>query len=468
MRDQWILILVILFFSLTLFAVRNGHEEVTQQVSAIASERQKVSQKDEQTRAALDSVYSGLKPLPKESWADPRSLENIAWSSPRVVAMDPLPLALVSVGQSDVFTHYIKPKIYGEAYTLGFSELSNPVQLLFGNFDLAFVCIYLLPLLALAFCYNILSAEKESGVLRLIYAQPVSLYLWLLNRMLFRFFILSAIAIVAITVSLLIYGADIGGNLNSYAKLIFLLVAYLLFWFMVAFFINLRGKSSGYNAVTLVGVWLTIVLLIPSVISQLATHLNPVPSRIAMIHEYRLASTEARQKADEILENYYRDHPELAQKDTTQENRYTWMLKYFTSSEVVNQSIRPIVMEYDAALARQQAWVDQFRFLSPATLLQHGLNEIAGTSTAHYVDFRKQVIAFSYEWKEYFKARMFANELMKAEEVDQLPEHQYLAGRIVSSFGANLGGMVFFLCLLSAFSWRLYQQGRFKRLLITN
>ncbi len=468
MRDQWVLILGILFFSITLFAVRNGHEKVVDRVSAIAHEREKVAAQDTQTAAAIDSVERKLKALPSESWLDPRSLESVAWGSPRVVAMDPVPLAMVSTGQSDLFTHYVKPKIYGETYTLGFSELSNPVQLLFGSFDLAFVCIYLLPLLVLAFCYNIVSSEKESGALRLIYAQPVSLYSWLLSRLLFRFVVLSAIVIISITVSLLIFGVDIVGNMSSFLQLLSMLLLYLLFWFMATFVVNQRGKSSGHNAVTLVALWLIVVLIIPSVISQLAMQINPVPSRIGMIHQYRVATNEAQERADEILENYYRDHPELAPKDTTQENQYTWMLTYFASSDIVNQSVRPILNEYDAALARQQAWVDDLRFLSPATLLQHGLNDIAGTSTAHYVDFRNQVIAFATEWKDYFRERMFANELMKAEEVALLPNHQYSSERLPTSYGADLSGLLLYLLMASASSWLLYRQASLAKGLLTH
>ena len=303
-RDQWILILIVLFFSITLYAVRNGNEHVADQKKAIDQERAKIIEQDQLTKVELDSVERGLKPIPKEPWNDPRSLTNVAWVNPRVVAMEPEPLASIAIGQSDVFTHYVKPAIYGEAYTLGFSELSNPVQLLFGSFDLSFVCIYLLPLLVLAFSYNIFSSEKESGALKLISAQPVSLYHWLLQRVLFRFFIISAIVIVAITVSFIIYQVDITSSMGSFLQLLSLLLIYLLFWFMVAFLINLRGKSSGHNAVTLVAIWLIVVLLVPSFISQLATHLNPVPSRIEMIHKYRVASNEARERADEILENY--------------------------------------------------------------------------------------------------------------------------------------------------------------------
>ena len=463
MRDRWVLILVLFFFVLTMFAVRNGNEKVAKQVSAIAFEREKVMERDQQIRAEIDSVNRGLKPLPKEAWADPRTLENVAWTSPRVVAMDPAPLASISIGQSDVFTNYIKPKIYGEAYTLGFSELSNPVQLLFGSFDLAFVCIFLLPLLTLAFCYNILSSDKESGVLRLVYAQPISLYAWLLNRTLLRFVILTTIAILAITFSLLWYEVDLIGNINAFLRLLSLVTMYLLFWFVLAFLVNMRGKSSGYNAVTLVGLWLTIVLLVPSFISQMITLVNPVPSRVDMIHAYRESTTEATQRADEILKDYLRDHPELAPQDTTEENRYNWMLKYFTSSEIVTQSVQPILQEYDEALLKQQAWVDNLRFLSPATLVQNGLNEIAGTSTSRYVAFRHKVLAFSTEWKDYFRDRMFANELMGTEDFEGLPTPDRFDEQVSSSYYADLAGLAFFFTFLMSSSWILYRRERLKR-----
>jgi len=467
-RDKGVIFLLILFFTITLFAVRNGSEKVTDRISAIQRERDKVEKIDVRTTAEIDSVERKLKALPKESWLDPRSLINVAWDGPRVVAMDPAPLALIATGQSDLFTHYAKPKVYGEAYTLGFSELSNPVQLLFGNFDLAFVCIYLLPLLVLAFCYNILSAEKESGVVKLTFSQPVSMYSWLLNKLIFRFVVLSGIVVFSITLALLFYSVDVATHAGVFLKLLLLLLLYILFWFMLAFVVNLFGKSSGNNAVTLVSIWLALVLLIPSIISQSATSLNPVPSRIHMIHQYRVADAEANKRADEILKNYYRDHPELAPKDTTQENRYAWILSYFASADIVDQSVRPIVNEYDAALAKQQAWVDKLRFLSPAILLQNGFNEIAGTSTAHYADFRKQVISFADVWKGYFKPRMFGNELMKAEEIAELPKHNYSTHNVTSRYLADLTGIILYLFFTIIISWAVYQRGSFEQRFIAN
>ena len=57
----------------------------------------------------------------------------------------------------------------------GGAELENPQRLLSGRLDLAFVLIYLYPLLILAISYNLLSAEQEQGTLALLLSQPVSL-----------------------------------------------------------------------------------------------------------------------------------------------------------------------------------------------------------------------------------------------------------------------------------------------------
>jgi ABC-2 type transport system permease protein len=355
----------------------------------------------------------------------------------------------------------VKPKLYGEANTLGFSELSNPVQLMFGTFDLAFVCIYLLPLLVLAFSYNLLSADKESGVLRLTVSQPVSVYRWLFSKLLIRFVVLALIIIISILISLLVFGVQVDAGV---IKLLVLVLVYTFFWFIVAFLVNLFGATSGTNAIALVSIWVVLVLLIPAFISQSANTLYPVPSRINMIHQYRVAEAESNKKASELLDGYLRDHPELASKDSAKDNQYSFWLKYFASVEVIQTAVKPVVSEYDAALEEQQRWVNQWRVLSPAVLLQNSLNELAGTSAAHYTNFRNQVIAFADTWRNYFIPRMFRNELMKPEELAGLPQYVYSTEKVPSHYSADLMGLLFFLTLATAGSLWVYRKNRFERM----
>jgi len=444
LRDRWVSTLLILFFLITLFAVWNGHVKVNKRSAEIAKVKNEAQQTELKYVNDIDSISRGLK-QPPEVWLDPRSLSVYAQRAGRVVAMDPQPLVLISTGQSDLFAHAVKPKLYGEANALGFSELSNPVQLMFGIFDLAFVCIYLLPLLVLAFSYNLLSADKESGVLRLTISQPVSLYAWLFNKLLVRFFILSSIIVISILVSLLFFNTVFDSNV---LKLLLIVLAYTFFWFAVAFLINLFGASSGTNAIALVSTWVVLVLLIPSFISQSANTLYPIPSRINMIHQYRVAEAESSKKAGDLLDGYLRDHPELASQDSTQENQYSFWLKYFASVDVIQASVQPVLTEYNTALEEQQHWVNRWRLLSPAILLQNSLNDLAGTSTEHYNDFREQVVYFSDAWRSYFIPRMFRNENMTPEDIGNLPKHNYVLTQVETYYGTDLVGLIMF-CVIA-------------------
>ena len=62
----------------------------------------------------------------------------------------------------------------------------------------------------------------------------------------------------------------------------------------------------------LFGLWISFVLLVPSILNQLGTTLYLMPSRTLMIHEMRDKKLKVTEKQDEILDNYLRGHPEYA------------------------------------------------------------------------------------------------------------------------------------------------------------
>ncbi|MFN3840610.1 MAG: DUF3526 domain-containing protein [Cyclobacteriaceae bacterium] len=466
LRDRWVLILSLLLLLVCIYAAHNGKEKVAERNQPITKAVEEMKANDEQYKALIDSVEQGLKTdLPV--WQNPQRLNVIGQHAARVAAFEPQALALVSTGQSDLFTHMVKPRLYGEAVTLGFSELSNPVQLLFGSFDLAFVCINLLPLLILAFSYNVLSAEKESGTLRLTLAQPIPLTQWLFNKLLIRFVVLAVILIVAFSLSLLTAGVSIAQEFSSVTKIILALLAYMLFWFGLSFLVNLRGRSSGSNAVVLVSLWVLIVLLIPAMISQLANNLYPVPSRVGMLTELRYAEAEAQKNANQILESYYRDHPELARTDTTTQELYPFWLGYFASQDEIRKAVEPILSEYESKLQAQQQTVDRLRVLSPAILLQNIFNETAGTSSRHYNSYRQQVVDFATAWRNFFLPRMFRNELMKKEWMDELPTFSFDADKIEKQYTADVIVLLFYGFAGFALSFLLYRNYVTEKVLLT-
>jgi len=188
----------------------------------------------------------------------------------RYVSMPPAALGRLAIGQSDLYPYYFKVSTNSNQTFLNNDEVENPVHLLAGRFDLAFVILYLFPLVILAFSYNIVSAEKEAGTLAMTLAQPVTLRKVVLAKVALR-----ATFVIALATILSVAGVVIGGaNIFAEGALIRLLfwigvtTAYGAFWFALAIGINALGRHSATNAMTLAGLWLLFVVIVPSVLKR--------------------------------------------------------------------------------------------------------------------------------------------------------------------------------------------------------
>jgi len=454
-RNRWIQLLSGLLVVLFLFAAYNGKQKVDKRLADIAEVQAEVDEGDAKALLLLDSLEAGHK-VDVPTWQLPNMPQVLGNYYPRAAAMPPAEMALVATGQSDIYTHYVKPSLRGEDFTLNFTELSSPVQLLFGSFDLSFVIIYLLPLIVIAFTYDLLSSEREQGSLRLLASQPLTLFNWLFQKVGLRFLLLTVIITVSSVVALAANGVSIAEHGAGFGQMRLLTLGYMLFWFILAFLVNLLGKSSANNAVSLLALWVAFVLLIPSVVSQLANSLYPVPSRAQTINDMRVVKKEVEAKQDEILDGYLRDHPELAAVKSESANSF-WT-RYFASQDIVEQEMQPVLDRYESQLKRQQNWVNQWRFASPAILVQDGFNELSQTATRHYQDYREQVIAFAAEWREFFIPMIFKDEKVTKATFEELPAFEYETSGLPSYFSANVLGLLVYSVLLLGISIAAFRQ----------
>ena len=431
-RQRWLQFVGFTLFVFVLFAVLNGKSKVGQRLADIDKAQQAVEDKDALGVVLLDSIEAGFT-VDVPRWYMPDKPHVVGYNYLRVAAMPPGEMAVIATGQSDIYTHYVKPKLYGESFELNYTELSNPVQLMFGSFDLSFVLIYLLPLIVIAFSYNILSAEREQGILSVIASHPVSLFRWLLGKALIRYVLLTGFLVLLLIVTLLLVDVPVFNDLGRTGTFLLLVVGYSLFWFLISALVNLRGQSSANNAVWLVAIWVMLVLLVPSSLNQIANSLYPVPSRALLVNELRVVNAQAEEKADELLESFLRDHPELAGFEGGSRG---WQ-EYFASQDLIKREIQPVLSGYEEKLEKQQQWVSRFRFLSPALLLQGAFNEISGTSNRHYEDYRMQVQEFSIVWRDYFLPMIFKGEDFKKSMMADLPEFEYLPMKGYSQSAGN-------------------------------
>jgi ABC-2 type transport system permease protein len=217
--------------------------------------------------------------------------------------------------------------------------------------------------------------------------------------MMLRFGVFLGALIVMTLSALAIGGVDVAAPDSSLrlAWWVLAVAVYGLFWFAVAAAVTSLGRPSATNAMALAGIWLILLILVPSALSMTATTTFPVPSRVEMIQAMRVASDQANAEGSTLLAQYYEDHPELATGDEQQAMNDFNMVRVAVNSEV-EQRVRPVLDRYTQQLAAQQRIVSGARFLSPAILMQDALNDIAGTGTARHREFMKQWYGHQARW----------------------------------------------------------------------
>lgn len=389
------------------YGVWNGARWVSFQRAALADAAAEESERYSKLEArAADLLRTGQSISP---FADPRSPANVGGRmGPRYAALPPGPLAPLAIGQSDLLPYYFKVSTDARENVVAATELENPHRLLVGRFDLAFVLIYLYPLLILGITYNLLSSEKEQGTLALALSQPVSLATLMTGKITLRALVLMGIVVGFSLLALLGSGAElsapgVGARLLLWIAVV---VGYGALWFGVAIFVASLGKSSATNATIVASIWLVLVVMLPSLFNLLVTTLYPVPSRVEMVQAVREASDQATAAGSKLLARYYEDHPELATGDATQAMNDFNVVRVAVNDDV-ERRVRPTVDQFEQQVRHQQAAIDRLKFLSPAVLLQDALNDISGTGIARHRHYMTQVDGFHRRWRGYFTPLIF-------------------------------------------------------------
>ena len=413
-----------LLTAVMLFAALNGLRwaavQADRQAQLEAEERDRIAQ----TRAQLGEIANGGGP--RSRFRDPRSPAQVGQTFAAGYAQLPAaPLAPLSVGQSDLLPSYYKVTLASREALFTGDELDNPTNLLAGSFDVAFVIVFLYPLVILALSYNLLSGESENGTLALTLAQPVSLGRLATAKVLARGAVAIGLTAALTFLAALASGVNLAAPdaLSSLLAYFGVTAAYGLFWFSLALLVNAFRRSSSANAVILAGGWLTLALVIPSAISLLASTLYPAPSRIEMIQAVRIASREASERGSQLLGAYFADHPEMAPAGKVDAGDY-YSRKFVIEGEV-SKVIAPLTERFEAQIHGQQSVVANLRYLSPAVLAQQALNDLSGTGYARFDHFRNEVSRFADEWKDHFLPQVFRKEVFTAGALDDLPRFVY-------------------------------------------
>lgn len=457
-RDRGGPIVAVLIFAAALFGSWNGHLSAADQQSA----QHAILSEENDGFAGLQAEARAIETGEKEEplYGSPLKAASLSLFYPRTAVLPPNPFAFLSVGQSDVYPSFYKVSGRQREAFIDSTEIENPMNLLTGRFDLSFAIIYLLPLFVLGLSYDLLAGERESGTLRLLFAQGARLRQLIFGKIAARMLFLLVPLFLAAGLAAALFGA---GGAALWAKLaIFCLVSfsYAGFWFVLATAVNLRGAGAATNALLLASLWIALVILVPAFIHLGAKSVFSVPSRLELIAASRDAQVRARRPV-ELLEAYYAKYPDHRPigKDL---NVYDFPFYYNAIQREIDREIAPIVEDIEKEKGRQQQFVKGASFLSPSMAVQEIFNDLAGTGHSRNSEFYRQLMDFYQSHLDFFEERSYSDISLTASDYDRMPRFRFIEepfGELTARIGRQ-----FLLFLILPAGLGLYMWAGFRRL----
>jgi ABC-2 type transport system permease protein len=369
------------------------------------------------TQALADQARRGV-----ATAISPGAVGYSVLSEPAV--LPPAPLGALAIGQGDLLPAYYAVTARGPHDFLARSEPENPLRLSIGNFDAAFVIVWLLPLVVIALSFNVVSAERERGVLAIAVATGASPADFILGKVAARALLVFGSLWIALLAAALAGGVPLTRAAGALPLLLWLggATLYGAFWFALALFVNSRPRASDQNASLLAGAWLLLVILLPALTNLAATTVFAAPSRVELTTELREASEAADRAAAATRDQYFFDHPEMQGGDM---DRTAYFQSVAQSEQSIAQAMAPLLAQFDTQARRQQGLVEVLQFLSPGTLTYETLTALAGSDGARHREFRAQALAFHDRWSGFFRSRLMRAATLTPADYAALPQFRF-------------------------------------------
>ncbi len=332
----------------------------------------------------------------------------------------PDPLAALSIGQRDMnpsIQSVTIRNLEGQQYD---TDLNNPTNLQSGNLDLGFVIIYLFPLLIIAFTYDLFSQEEETGTWQLVAVQSTSLRRYLWYKLSVRALLLYGVLLTLFAIAIPLLSLPINKALGAF---IVLSLLYVAFWFALSFWMVSLQRSSNFNAVALLSLWVVLAILLPAFTNNFLANKYPVPEALSTMVKQRDGYHEKWDMNKEMTMNKFYAHYPQYRKYTLSGDDFDWLWYYAMQQMGDDESQQQ--SEAMRKKIRQRERASRGLALALPTLhTQLQFNDLARTSLSNHLTFLDQTRAFHERIRLYFYPKIFENVSVKEENWQQFrPEY---------------------------------------------
>jgi len=338
-------------------------------------------------------------------------------------------LAGLSIGHRDIQPSVHSVNIRNLAEQKYTTELMNPFYQLLGNLDFSFVLIYLFPLVIIAFCFNLLSEEKEGGTWKLVLSQSQNPRKVIRTKLLIRLG-----SVLSVLVLLLIIGKfylqlpfDI-----AFAAFCGTAVFYLLFWFALAWWVISFDKSSARNALLLLLTWVLLTIVIPASVNALVVNIYPIPEAFSTVVDSRDGyHNKWDQPKEPTIQKFTDQYPQFAKYKHPEGESFSWFW-YFAMQQMGDEAAATATEAMKEKLKQRNNFSQIVGFLFPSMHTQLSLNSFSRSDLTNYLNFQHQLEVFHEAKRLYFYPKIFDNSPIADENWEDLGLEYYQDNRTVN------------------------------------
>jgi len=432
------LITLVLFAAALIYGAINGRMQRDARLEAIEAHVEEISTATAGWRSDLEALEEKRTTSGVPPWAG--SPMDVSFAS----YLPPAPLADFAIGQSDLLPDIGALSLWNPDVRL-FSkyEIEDPVSLALGAFDLGKGILFILPLVLIVLCFDVLSCERDANRLGLALAQGARVRSLLWARLAIRAGLALGLTFV-IALSALVMPADafdLAQRLPFFALWSFCVFLYAAFWVAAIGFVAGRNRRGEANVMLLLLAWAGLNLILPASIAAIAETVYPPPSRLAYLAEAREVEVETELAEPNLAHRFIADHPDMLVDETSEIPAYVRTAFFVTSA--VDDATRPILAGFEKAASQRDEALGLLRYVSPA-IVMHGLfNDIAGTSSARYRRYVAQARALKAAYAERAGPYIVAGQRLPLKEAAALPEFRFEGEAAGGILRRNIGVLLF-------------------------
>ena len=328
----------------------------------------------------------------------------------------PSDLAFAALGSRDIAPAMLRVRalaLEGQIYE---NEAANPELALPGRFDLAFVVVYIAPLVLIALLHDLWSGEREAGRFHALSALPRARQRLWIPRIAVRVGGVLVALLLPFVIGALIAGTNLPRGL-AFAGLITLVVA---FWTIVILLVARRSSLSSVNAATLAAAWFALTLVAPAAANLAINAAVTVPDGAALARENRedVHAGWDRPKAA-TMQRFLAIYPDLAADgDVPQTFSWKW---YYAFQHLGDLHVAEQSQTYRGGIARRAELARAAGLLLPPVGLAQAMAGLAGTDVTAQLAYQARIRAYHAQLRSYFYAFLFGDKPFTPNDLDAVP-----------------------------------------------